>query len=184
MHPRIELASSHPRIELLELFQLQIDEGPCVDSFRTGSVVTSMDLDQDSHRWPTFVDRIRTEDVNSVHAVPMKLRSEVIGGLNLFRCRPGPLPETELAIAQAFATAATIGILHTRAQRSRDHLAEQLQGALDSRVLIEQAKGYLAHVHDESLTEAFTRLRDYARRHRARLTSVAREVIGGNLDLF
>ncbi len=184
-HGRLRtVASSHPRVELLELFQLQVDEGPCVDCFHTGKAVSSAHLDEDVHRWPTFVPRAQAEGVSSVHAVPMKLRSEVIGGLNLFRDQPGPVPESELAVAQAFATAATIGILHTRAQRSRDRLTEQLQNALDSRVLIEQAKGYLAHLHQENLADAFTRLRTHARHHGIRLTSVARDVISGNLDLY
>lgn len=177
------VASSHPRIELLELFQLQVDEGPCVECFRTGAAVSTLDLDDDRGRWPAFSPRARAEGVSSVHAVPMKLRSEVIGGLNLFRFRPGPLPESELAIAQAFATAATIGILHTRAQQSRDLLAEQLQNALNNRVLVEQAKGYLAQLHQESLADAFTRLRTYARNHGTRLATVARDVLGGDLEI-
>jgi AmiR/NasT family two-component response regulator len=93
------------------------------------------------------------------------------------------VPATDLAVAQSFATAATIGILQTRAKRTSDLLNEQLQNALNSRVLIEQAKGYLAERHQESLTDAFVRLRNHARSHNQRLTTVAREVVGGTLDL-
>lgn len=177
------VASSHEGTRLLELFQLQTDEGPCVDCFRTAAPVACEDMARAGGRWPTFTPRARAEGVHSVHAVPLRVRDQVIGGLNLFRCRPGPMPDTDLAIAQSFATAATIGILQTRARRSSDLLNEQLQNALNSRVIIEQAKGYLAERHQESLTDAFARLRNHARSHNERLTTVAREVVGGTVDL-
>jgi GAF domain-containing protein len=177
------VASSHEGTRLLELFQLQTDEGPCVDCFRTAAPVSCEDVAGAGGRWPAFTPQARSEGVRSVHAVPMRVRDQVIGGLNLFRCRPGSVPGTDLAIAQSFATAATIGILQTRAKRSSDLLNEQLQNALNSRVIIEQAKGYLAERHQESLTDAFVRLRNHARSHSQRLTTVAREVVGGALDL-
>ncbi len=183
-HGKLEtVASSHESTRLLELFQLQTDEGPCVDCFRKGEVVSSADLDDDAHRWPDFAARAREEGVLSVHAVPMKLGETVIGGLNLFRARPGPLDEAQLDIAASFATATTIAVRHVRAQHSKDMLTEQLQHALDSRVLIEQAKGYLAQRHHEGLDQAFGRLRSYARRHSLRLATVARQVTAGELDL-
>jgi GAF domain-containing protein len=177
------VASSHEGTRLLELFQLQTDEGPCVDCYRTAAPVSCENIAGAGGRWPTFTPRAESEGVHSVHAVPMRVREQVIGGLNLFRCRPGPVPGADLAIAQSFATSATIGILHTRAKRSSDQLNEQLQHALNSRVIIEQAKGFLAERHQEGLTEAFTRLRNHARSHSERLTTVAREVVGGTLDL-
>lgn len=177
------VSSSHEGTRLLELFQLQADEGPCVDCYRTAAPVSCEDVSGAGGRWPTFTPQARAEGVRSVHAVPMRVRDQVIGGLNLFRCRPGSVPATDLAIAQSFATAATIGILQTRAQRSSDLLNEQLQNALNSRVIIEQAKGFLAERHQEGLTEAFMRLRNHARSHNERLTTVAREVVGGALDL-
>jgi GAF domain-containing protein len=177
------VASSHEGTRLLELFQLQADEGPCVDCFRTAAPVTCLDLDQAGGRWPTFTPRARAEGVHSVHAVPLRVREHIIGGLNLFRCRPERVPDADLAIAQSFATIATVGILQTRERRSSDLLNEQLQNALNSRVIIEQAKGYLAERHQEGLTEAFARLRNHARGHNQRLTTVAREVVGGTLDL-
>jgi len=177
------VASSHEGTRLLELFQLQTDEGPCVDCFRTAAPVSCENVPGAGGRWPRFTPQARSEGVRSVHAVPMQVRERVIGGLNLFRCRPGAVPGTDLAIAQSFATAATIGILNTRAKRSSDLLNEQLQNALNSRVIIEQAKGYLAERHQESLTDAFVRMRNHARSHSQRLTTVAREVVGGALDL-
>lgn len=177
------VASSHEGTRLLELFQLQTDEGPCVDCYRTAAPVSCRDMSSAGGRWPTFTPQARSEGVRSVHAVPMRVRDQVVGGLNLFRCRSGTVSEADLAIAQSFATAATIGILQTRAKHSSDVLNEQLQNALNSRVIIEQAKGYLAERHQESLTEAFARLRNHARSHSQRLTTVAREVVGGALDL-
>jgi GAF domain-containing protein len=177
------VASSHESTRLLELFQLQSDEGPCVDCFRTAAPVSCTDLADAGDRWPVFTPRARAEGVHSVHAVPLRVRQQTIGGLNLFGGRPGAVPDTDLAIAQSFATVATIGILHTRARRSSDLLSEQLQNALNSRVIIEQAKGLLAERHQEGLTEAFARLRNHARGHGERLTTVAREVVGGTLDL-
>jgi GAF domain-containing protein len=177
------VASSHEGTRLLELFQLQTDEGPCVDCYRTATPVDCDDVGSAGGRWPRFTPRARAEGIRSVHAVPMRVRESVIGGLNLFRCRPGRVPAADLAVAQSFATAATIGVLQTRAKQSSDRLNEQLQNALDSRVIIEQAKGYLAERHQESVTDAFVRLRNHARSHHQRLTTVAREVVGGALDL-
>jgi transcriptional regulator with GAF, ATPase, and Fis domain len=177
------VASSHENTRLLELFQLQTAEGPCVDCVRGGTAVSSVDLDDDADRWPTFVRRARAEGVCSVDAVPMRLGRSVIGGLNLFRCRPGPLDQAQLDIAASFATATTIAIQHVRAQRSKDRLAEQLQQALTSRVILEQAKGITSQRREESLSEAFTRLRSYARRHNLRLATVAGQVVAGELEL-
>ena len=150
-HGKLEtVASSHEDTRLLELFQLQTDEGPCVDCFRDGRPVSSTDLDDDLDRWPTFIERARKDGLSSVHAVPMTLGGTVVGALNLFRCNPGALDDAQLAIAASFATATTIAIKHLRARRSKDRLAEQLQHALDSRVVIEQAKGYLARRNGEA----------------------------------
>lgn len=177
------VASSHEATRLLELFQLQSDEGPCVDCYRGGAPVSCTDLADAGARWPTFTPRARSDGVHAVHAVPLRVRDQIIGGLNLFRCRPEPVPNADLAIAQSLATVTTVGILQSRARRSSELLNEQLQNALNSRVIIEQAKGFLAERHREGLPEAFARLRNYARSHGERLTTVAREVVGGTLDL-
>jgi GAF domain-containing protein len=145
--------------------------------------VSCADLADADGRWPTFAPRARSDGIQAVHAVPLRVRDQTIGGLNLFRCRPGTVPDADLAIAQSLATVTTIGILQSRARRSSEVLNEQLQNALNSRVIIEQAKGFLAERHGEGLPQAFARLRNYARSHGERLTTIAREVVGGTLDL-
>jgi AmiR/NasT family two-component response regulator len=121
--------------------------------------------------------------VQSVHAVPLKLHDQVLGALGLFGNHTGPLPDGDLVLAEHLAAATTVALLHLRAQRSSQVIAEQLQHALNSRVLIEQAKGFLAARHDLTLDQAFTRLRTHARSHNQRLTTVARETIEGRLNL-
>lgn len=145
------VASSHEATRLLELFQLQSEEGPCVDCYRGAIPVSCADLADADGRWPTFAPRARADGIQAVHAVPLRVRDQTIGGLNLFRCRPGTVPDADLAIAQSLATVTTIGILQSRARRSSEVLNEQLQNALNSRVIIEQAKGFLAERHDEGL---------------------------------
>lgn len=182
-HGSLESAASiHESTRLLELQQLEVDEGPCLDCFRSGKPVSSPDLGCDA-RWPAFAARARAAGVLSVHAVPMGVGDSTIGALNLFRYRPGPVDESELTIAASFASAATVAVLHLRDRRATHQLADQLQHALTSRIVIEQAKGYLAKLHDEPPHAAFQRLRSHARRHRLPLTTVARLVIEGQLSL-
>jgi GAF domain-containing protein len=177
------VASSHHHIELLELFQAQHDQGPCVDAHRTGEHVSAPHLEDAATRWPEFVGRASAVGVQSVHAVPLKLHDHVLGALGLFGNHTGPLPDGDLALAEHLAAAAAGALLHIRAQRSSQVIAEQLQHALNSRVIIEQAKGLLAERHTLPLDEAFTLLRNHARSHGQRLITVAREAIEGQLDL-
>jgi hypothetical protein len=116
-----------------------------------------------------------------VHALPLRLRGEAIGAMNLFHHQPGPLPATDLELGQALADVATIGILQERAIRRGEVLNEQLQTALNSRILIEQAKGVLAEHGNLTMVTAFDRLRSYARRHNLRLSAVAQQVIDTDL---
>jgi GAF domain-containing protein len=173
------VASTHERTQLLELFQLQTQQGPCVDCFNSGHMVVCLDLIEQSDRWPAFSARARIESVRSVYAIPLRSRGQTIGGLNLFRSQPGPLPSVELGIAGSLATAATIGIQHTRDQADSVARTAQLQGALNSRVIIEQAKGVLAERHQLPLRESFERLRRHARSNNLLLADVAREVVAG-----
>src|SRR5271165_4661913 len=178
--PRGELrvvAASSEAARLLELFQIQNDQGPCLDCFRTGQPVTATDLAGPGQRWPRFAAAATQSGFRTVEALPMRLRHQVIGALNLFRADPGPFDPAELRIGQALADVATIGLLHERNVRRSDTVAEQLQGALNSRVVIEQAKGKLAERLGMDMDHAFTLLRDYARNSNQRLTDVARDFI-------
>ncbi len=176
------VASSQEDAEVMELLQLQSDEGPCMECFSTGAPVSVQDLADAADRWPVFVAAVAERGAyRSVHALPLRLRGEAIGTLNLFHRKPGALPDTDLAAGQALADIATIGILSERAIRRSEVLTEQLQAALNSRVIIEQAKGVLAQCGDLSMSLAFGRLRRYARTHNARLSEVARQVVETDL---
>jgi hypothetical protein len=180
--PRGELrvaAASSEEAELLELFQLQNDQGPCLECFRTGRAVTATDLAGPAPQWPRFAEAAARAGFRSVEALPMRLRDQVIGALNLFRAEPGPLDAADLRIGQALADVATIGLLHERNVRRRETVAEQLQGALNSRVVIEQAKGKLAERLSIDMGRAFKMLRDYARNSNQHLTDVARDFVDG-----
>jgi transcriptional regulator with GAF, ATPase, and Fis domain len=178
--PRGELqvaAASSEAAGLVELFQIQNDQGPCLDCFRTGRPVTAADLTGPGQRWPRFAAAATQAGFRAVEALPMRLRDEVIGALNLFRARPGPLDPAELRIGQALADVATIGLLQERNVRRGETVAEQLQAALTSRIIIEQAKGKLAERLSLDMDQAFALLREYARNSNHRLTDVARDFI-------
>jgi GAF domain-containing protein len=171
------MAASNEQTELLELFQVQAEEGPCQDCFRQGVAVTNADLTTASARWPLFAPRAVAAGFRSVHAFPMRLRGHVIGALNLFGSDTGPMDSDDVKIVQALADVATIGLLQQRAVRRGEVLTEQLQGALNSRIVIEQAKGVVAQVHGVGVDEAFQLIRSYARRHNLHLQAVAHAVI-------
>ena len=177
------LAASSHEVRLLELFELQHHEGPCLEAFRTGAAVTMRDLAEMRSVWPTFTARMEQAGFASGQAVPMRLRDETIGALNVFRVSPGPLDETDMKLARALADVATVGLLQERAIHARERLAEQLQGALNSRVLIEQAKGVLAERTGLEVDRAFAVLRTHARRNGLPLHAVAERVVRGGLDL-
>jgi GAF domain-containing protein len=173
------VASSNEESDWTELLQVQTDEGPCVDCVRSGEPVTVHDLDEAATRWPRFVAALarRSGTYRSVHALPLRLRGEAIGGMNLFHSRPGPLPEADLRLGQALADIATIGILQERAVRHGEIVTEQLQTALNSRVIVEQAKGVLAQTGGLTMETAFGRMRHHARSHNLLLVDVARRVV-------
>jgi transcriptional regulator with GAF, ATPase, and Fis domain len=173
------VAASSERTRLLELFQLQTDEGPCVDCFRTGAPVSVADLSS-AGKWPSFTAAAAEIGFAAVHALPMRLRTEVIGALNFFDVSPGALDVDKLRIGQAMADVATIGLLQQRAISQRDALTDQLQTALNSRVLIEQAKGIVAERLHLDMAAAFTLLRNTARSHNRRLSDLARAVVDGS----
>ena len=176
------VASSTEEARMLELFELQHDQGPCLDCYRSGQPITNIDPDEAERRWPAFGAAVRAAGFASVHAIPLRLREEVIGALNLFVARAGPLSSEDLALGQALADIATISLLQRRANDEQQVLAEQLQGALNSRVIIEQAKGILAERRGTDMSAAFTALRAHARLSSAHLTTVASQIIDGTLD--
>ncbi|MEV5714578.1 GAF and ANTAR domain-containing protein [Amycolatopsis mediterranei] len=176
------LASSTEQARLLELFQLGIDEGPCVECFATRAPVLVADLAEESARWPRFAAEASRQGFASVHALPMRLRKQIVGALNLFGERPGELGADDVDLAQGLADTATIGILQERAVRHGETLSEQLQTALNSRVTIEQAKGVLAVTGGLGMDGAFTALRGYARSHNLMLGDVARAIAERDLD--
>ena len=175
-------ASTSEQARMLELFELQNDEGPSLEAFRTSEAVSASEIAAACERWPHFAPRALSAGFQSVHAIPLRLRSDVIGALNLFGPAPDPVSPAGMRLAQAMGDIATIGIMHERAIRRAGVLAEQLQSALNSRVIIEQAKGVLAARGDVDVDDAFQTLRGYARRNRLRLSDVARQVIDGTLS--
>jgi transcriptional regulator with GAF, ATPase, and Fis domain len=178
--PRGELrvaAASSEAAELVELFQIQNDEGPCLDCFRTGKPVSATGLSAQDRRWPRFGAAAAQAGFDAVEALPMRLRDQVIGALNLFRASSGTFDPVDLRIGQALADVATIGLLQDRYVRRSEAVAEQLQGALNSRVVIEQAKGKLAERLSVDMDRAFRLLRDYARNNNQQLTDVARNFV-------
>jgi transcriptional regulator with GAF, ATPase, and Fis domain len=176
------IAASAEQSRLLELFQLQNDEGPCMDCYRTGEPISVGDLAAESQRWPRFSQAASDQGFRSVHALPMRLREEVIGTLNLFGTQVGSMTAADLRVAQALADVATIGILQERSIQRAEVLAEQLQTALNSRVVIEQAKGLLSANGSLSMDEAFQRLRSYARNNNRRLSELANDLVERRLS--
>ena len=184
--PRGELrvvAASSEAARLLELFQLQSDQGPCLDCFRSGHPVVAPNLSADQ-RWPRFAAAAGQAGFSAVQALPMRLRDQVIGALNLFRATPGAFDADSVQVGQALADVATIGLLHERSMRHSDTLNEQLQTALNSRVIIEQAKGKLAERLGIDVNQAFTLLRDQARNRNERLSDLARAFVDGTQPII
>jgi transcriptional regulator with GAF, ATPase, and Fis domain len=174
----VTMAASDERARLLELFEIQNDEGPCRDCYQQGAAVVNADLDQALERWPRFAPQAITAGFCSANALPLRLRSEVIGSLNLFHVQAGGLGGEQLRLAQALADAATIGILQQRTIHHGEVVAGQLQAALTSRIVIEQAKGVLAERLQISIDDAFGVLRAAARSRSRLLSELAAEVAG------
>jgi transcriptional regulator with GAF, ATPase, and Fis domain len=176
------VASTSEQARVLELFQLQSEEGPCLDCVALGQAITVGDLDDERKRWPRFVDAAAGGGFNAVHAMPLRLRSEMVGGLNLFGSERRALTAHEQRLAQALGDIATIGVLQQRSVHRSALLAEQLQTALDSRIVIEQAKGILAQRGGTDMDEAYRALRQYARDHNLKLSAIAAAVVRDELD--
>ncbi|HEV7956262.1 MAG: transcriptional regulator [Microbacteriaceae bacterium] len=178
------VASTSERSRIVEIMQLKSDfGGPCVECHATGEVVSVPDIDDVREKWPQFREAALEQGFRSVHAVPLRLRGTIMGALNLFRSQSGFLSPEDAAVAQALADAATIGIIHERALRESNIAQQQLQYALESRVIIEQAKGVIAQMHRVGVDEAFGMLRSYARRNGLHLRDVAEQIVGRTLSL-
>lgn len=171
------MAASDEATTLLELFQVQTAEGPCLEAFRTREPVMIPDVHVAADRWPLFAPRAAEAGFRSVHAVPMRLRDQVIGAMNLFSTHTGGMQPNELVIVQSLADTATIGLIQERSIRRGEMLSEQLHAALNSRIVIEQAKGALSRIHGIDVDEAFRLMRAYARDTNQRLGEVATSVI-------
>lgn len=176
------VGASNEQIQLLELFQVQNDEGPCLDCFRTGQVVLHSDLDIESP-WPLFAAECSGAGFASVCAVPLRLKAHTLGCLNMFMSEPGGLADTDVALAQALADVASIAIIQDQATRDAAIREGHLQHALNSRIAIEQAKGMIVEHNKIDMDAAFSRLRAYARNQNRRLTEVAESLVDGRLTV-
>ena len=177
------VAASSEAARLVELFQIQDDQGPCLDCFRSGEPVQADLTAAAVQRWPRFAAAAQQAGFAAVQALPMRLREQVIGALNLFRASPGAFSAEDVRVGQAMADVATISLLHERSMRHSGTLNEQLQAALNSRVVIEQAKGKLAERLGLDMAQAFNLLRDFARSRNLRLSDVARAFVDGSESL-
>ncbi len=176
------VASSSERMRLIEIFELQHEEGPCLDAFREGVAIHTA-LDDDAYaRWPHFAPHAHEAGFASVSALPMRLRSELIGALNVFSSSPTPLGVGDQLVAQALADIATIGILQERAVTDARVVTSQLETALESRIVIEQAKGIIAERNGVDIDDAFMLLRGYARSHNHLLGQTAGQIVDGTLE--
>ena len=176
------MASSSERSEALELLQSQNEEGPCFECYRGSQLVISENLAGDRERWPGFAQAAVDRGISSVHAIPMRVRGETIGALNLFRTKVGRIAERDVSLGQGMADIAAVALLQERSVRETRGVVEQLQNALNSRVLIEQAKGVLAERAHVSVDTAFASIRSYSRAHNRRLGDVARDIVERRLD--
>ena len=177
------MTSSSEAMRIVELFELQSQEGPCLDCYRSGQPVVNEDLASANGRWPRFAAVALDAGFRAADAVPMRLRAQMIGALNLFRSEPGSLNDDDVLVAQALADIATIAILQHRTTLEAQVVNDQLNQALTSRVVIEQAKGVIAERDQVDMQQAFARLRNHARNHNRRLADVANDIIDGTLDL-
>lgn len=175
-------ACSSEQMRLVEFFELQVEEGPCFDAFREGRSILCASPEDAMVRWPRFAPHAQDAGYASVSAVPMRLRSQVIGALNLFSTEARALNEEDLDVAQAMADIATIGILHERVVRDSRDFSAQLEFALDSRIAIEQAKGIVAEHNQINVDKAFELIRRFTRDQNRLLSDTARQIIDGKLS--
>jgi GAF domain-containing protein len=177
------IASTSEEMRLVELIQLSADGGPCVDSITSGLAVSVHDLRAEPGRWPRFQGRAAEAGFVAVHAVPLRSRGTVLGSLNVFWASVHTLDASSAAVMQGLADVATISILNERSLRESELARAQLQHALQSRIVIEQAKGVVAYRRDVGVDEAFALMRTFARSHNQKLSDVAARIVARELDL-
>lgn len=177
------MASSNESMRVLELFQIQANEGPCVDCYTTGTAIINLELTDPDEHWPHFTPRALAQGFRSVHCLPMRLRGRTIGALNLFRTDVGLLTPADVVVVQGLADVATIAILQHQSSLSAKMLNDQLSFALNSRIIIEQAKGMISQSGNCTMEDAFAQLRQHARNNNLRLTDVANGVVSGELAI-
>lgn len=173
------VASSSDAMRSLELFQLQAQQGPCIETYRSSEPVVNVDLGKAGGRWPNFASRAIAAGFHSAHSLPMRLRGRTLGALNMLHTETGPFDGADITAAQAFADVASIAIVQHQVLIDSQTLNSQLSIALNSRVVIEQAKGKIAEANNTDVSEAFRRLRNHARRHNLRLSDLAEQIANG-----
>jgi GAF domain-containing protein len=176
-------ACSSEQMRLVELFELQVEQGPCFDAFRDQTSVVSSSLEETEQRWPKFAPSAAEHGFVFVSAVPMRLRARAVGALNMFSTTQHGLSADDMRVAQGMADVASIGILQQRAIRDANELAGHLEAALESRIVIEQAKGVLAQHDQIGVDDAFARIRAFARTNHLLLSDTARRIVSGSLSL-
>ncbi|MBX0299296.1 GAF and ANTAR domain-containing protein [Cryobacterium sp. 1639] len=177
------VASTSEEAELVEIMIVAAGAGPCIDCFETGTVVSVPDIERDLRDWPRFRRTALEQGFKAAHATPLRLHGEVIGAMNLLSTTTGALSDRDAQLAQALADVATVGILHERSLRQPEIVAAQLHLALDTRILVEQAKGVLAQLRSCTMSEAFDALRSYAREHSVTLRSAAEGVVNRTISV-
>ncbi|POH63667.1 MULTISPECIES: GAF and ANTAR domain-containing protein [Cryobacterium] len=176
------VASTSEEAEIVEVMIVAAGAGPCIDCYQTGAVVSVPDIETDPRDWPRFRRTALDQGFRAAHATPLRLHGEVIGAMNLLSTEAGALSDRDAQLAQALADVATVGILHERSFRQPEVVAAQLHLALDTRILVEQAKGVLAEVRSCTMSEAFDALRDYARTHAVTLRAAAAGVVNRSIS--
>jgi GAF domain-containing protein len=177
------VASSNERTSDVEEAQLGFDEGPCIDCIQSGEPVEVSDLSAETDRWPQFVKLARSQGFGAVHASPLHLRGQTFGAMNLFSVGPDSFTDRDAALAMALTQVATISLVQQQTIQNQGTVNDQLQQALESRILIEQAKGVLAQRHGVPIDAAFSLLRTYARTSSSKLHDIADLVVREGLSI-
>jgi GAF domain-containing protein len=179
---RFVVAVAPERSRLREVLAVAATEGPGTDLGGTGQCVLSDAFQDEVDRWRAFGRAATAAGFESAHALPLRCRAEVVGMLALLHEHPHRVSDADHHLGQLLADTATIGLLQHRAVSTAEGVQAQLQCALTSRVLIEQAKGVLAQQGHVDVDDAFHVMRRYARAHNLRLVDVARTVTTGHTD--